>query len=438
MTRPRPAPRRAVLQAAALATLSATLWLGGCAEQGPKPDDAAAKKAAGPRYQDDTYRAVNGAWLATAEIPPDRSSWGAFLQLRDEALTQSKVVIDDAAAAGANGTPDQQKIVAIYQSFMDEPRVEALGAKPIAPQMRAIDAIRSKRDIPAVIAQFNEVGIPVPYFVYIGQDARDPTHYIPTIAQGGLGLPDRDYYLAEDDPKLKDTRTKYLAHIARMLTLANAPNADASARQVLELETRLARVQWTRVENRDPVKTYNKVPVASLDALTPGFDWKPWLTTAHVSGKVGSVIVAQPSYFKGFAKVVETMPLDAWKAYFKYHVVESAAPYLSKPFVDEDFAFEGGVLSRHAGGPAALEEGRRHRRVVDGRRASASCTSRAGSRRNTRRGWTTWSATSSPPTARASTSSTGWARRRSARRRRSSRSSTRRSPTRRSGATTRR
>jgi putative endopeptidase len=227
---------------------------------------------------------------------------------------------------------------------MDEAKLESLGAKPIAPQMRAIDAIKSKRELPAVIAQFNEVGITAPYVVGIGQDAKDPTHYIPTLFQSGLGLPDRDYYLKDDDAKLKDTRMKYVAHIAKVLSLANVPNADAAAQQVLTLETRLATAQWTRVENRDPVKTYNKVPTSGLDGMTPGYAWKPWLTDARIAGKTNAVIVAQPSYIKGFGDTVEAMPLDAWKAYFKYHVLASASPYMSKAFDDENFAFES-VLS---------------------------------------------------------------------------------------------
>ncbi len=228
---PRPPRRRPALHAATVAALSATLWLAGCAEQAPMPDGGAPKAAIGPRPQDDIYRAVNGAWLATTEIPPDRASWGAFLELRDQSVMQSKVVIDEAAAAGAerHAGPAEDRRCCTRASWT-RPRLEALGAKPIAPQMRAIDGIRSKRDIPAVIAQFNEVGIAAPYAVYIGQDAKDPTHYIPTIAQCGLGMPDRDYYLTDDDEKLKEVRTKYVAHVARMLALANVPNADARAR----------------------------------------------------------------------------------------------------------------------------------------------------------------------------------------------------------------
>ncbi len=333
------------------------LGLSACADTTPKTPVATAPVAPKPvTPQDDIYRYVNAQWLATAEIPDDRATWGSFAELRDEAVTQLKVVVDEAEAATPKGTADQKKIAALYASFMDEGRLETLGARPIAPQLKAIEAIRSKRELPAVIAQFNEVGITAPYFVGIGQDAKDPTRYIPTVYQSGLGLPDRDYYLKDDDARLKDTRDKYAVHVSRMLTLAGVADADAAAAQVLALETAIARVQRTRVENRDPVKTYNKVPVAQLDTLTPGYAWKPWLQGAHIAGKVDAVSVAQPAYLEGFAKIVESTPLEAWKAYFKYHVVSSTAPYLSKAFVDEDFAFDGGVL---AGTPVDLPRWKR-------------------------------------------------------------------------------
>ena len=350
--------RRITRRLHGIAALVVAAALAACADTTPKaaPEAAAAPGPKPIRPQDDLYRAVNQGWLAANEIPEDRASWGAFGELREEATTQLKAVIDEAEAAGPKGTPDQRKIAALYASFMDESRLDALGAKPIAMQMHAIDGIRSKRELPAVIAQMNEVRITTPVSISIGQDARDPTRYIPTIYQSGLGLPDRDYYLKDDDVKLKDTRDKYVQHVAKMLALAGVANADAAAAQVLELETQLARAQWTRVENRDPVKTYNKVSPAALDALTPGYAWKPWLTTTRVAGKTDALIVAQPSYLTGFGKTVDAMPLEAWKAYFKYHVIASCAPYLSKPFVDEDFAFEGGVL---AGTPVQMPRWKR-------------------------------------------------------------------------------
>jgi putative endopeptidase len=361
-------PQKKLTSAAALAVVAMICGLTACAEDPSKKSTesvaAAPVKpvATGPaRPQDDIYRSVNGDWLAHNEIPADRSSWGAFLELRDESISALKVVIDDADAAGAKGTNDQKKIAALYASYMDEGRLETLGVKPIVPQMRAIDAIKSKRELPAVIAQFNEVGITTPYAVGITQDAKDPTRYIPLIFQSGLGLPDRDYYLKDDDAKLKDTRMKYVAHVSKMLALAGDTNADAEAAQVLELETRLARAQWTRVENRDPVKTYNKMGISTLDALTPGYAWKPWLTATQISGKTDALVIAQPSYMKGFAATVEAMPLSAWKAYFKYHVTASAAPYMSKAFDDENFAFES-VLS---GTPTQLPRWKRGVGVVE-------------------------------------------------------------------------
>ena len=157
-----------------VATLVVAGTLGACAETGKAPPKPAPPVAAAITPQNDLYRAVNQAWLATNEIPDDRASWGAFAQLRDEAITQLKGVIDEAEAAGPKGTPDQRKIAALYASFMDEQRLEGLGGKPIAAQVRMIDGIRSKRELPAVIAQMNEVAIVAPISVYIGQDAREP------------------------------------------------------------------------------------------------------------------------------------------------------------------------------------------------------------------------------------------------------------------------
>jgi len=348
-----------------LAAIFVACGLAACAEMGAKkpvePVVAAVPKPI--RAQDDFYRYVNGAWLATNEIPADRANWGGFAQLRDDAVTQLRTVIEEAEAGVSAGTADQRKIAALYESFMDEARLDALGAKPIAPQLKAIDGIRSKKELPTVIAQFNEVGIATPYTAIINQDPKDPTRYIPTLYQSGLGLPDRDYYLKDDDAKLKETRTQYVAHVAKMLTLAGVPDGDAAAANILQLETALARVQWTRVDNRDPIKTYNRKSLAELEALTPGYAWKPWLTATRIAGKTSAVIVAQPTYLESFGKIVEATPLDTWKAYFKFRVISSTAPYLSKPFGDESFAFDGGVL---AGTPTQLPRWKRAVGVVEG------------------------------------------------------------------------
>ncbi len=162
--------------------------------------------------------------------------------------------------------------------------------------------------------------------------------------QSGLGLPDRDYYL-KDDAKLKDARAKYLTHVAKMLGMVGDAEAETHAAAILNLETELARLQWTRVDNRDPVKTYNKTAIADLPKLMPGYDWRRYVRGTDIDGKVDSVIVSQPSYFSGLDKLMAATPLPVWKAYFKWHVLAAAAPYLSKSFVDERFAFRGTVLS---------------------------------------------------------------------------------------------
>ena len=182
------------------------------------------------------------------------------------------------------------------------------------------------------------------YRLAIHQDARDSSKYIVDLGQSGLGMPDRDYYLKRGDAKLGAARAKYQIYIGNMLKLAGDRHAAADARQVLALETELAKVQWTKVENRDPVKTYNKVEITRLGQLAPGYPWKAYLDAAGVTGKADYVIVSQPSYFSGFNRVLNKMPLSAWKAYFEFHLLSSYAPYLSEPFVDENFSFNGGVL----------------------------------------------------------------------------------------------
>jgi predicted metalloendopeptidase len=165
------------------------------------------------------------------------------------------------------------------------------------------------------------------------------------ISQGGLGMPDRDYYLKLDDAKMADTRAKYLKHVEKMLALAGDTNAAANAKAIVDFETEIARVQWTKVENRDPVKTYNKVELADMAKVAPGYDWKSWLDAAGISAKAGYVIVSQPSYLKGFAELSAKTPLDTWKTYLQAHLVGSYANYMSKAFVDERFSFYGTTLS---------------------------------------------------------------------------------------------
>jgi predicted metalloendopeptidase len=293
------------------------------------------------RPQDDFYTYINGKWVATVEIPADKAEYGSFDKLYDESQEQLKSVIEGLGSTPADA--DAQKIAVLYISFLDESKLEELGIKPIAGELSEIDAVTDKKQIPALIARFNQFGIGAPYVPGVHQDARDPTKYVVDLEQSGLGLPDRDYYLKDDD-KLKRARAEYRSHIEKLEKLAGNNNPAKDANDILILETELAKVQWTRVENRDPVKTYNKIWIADLPRMMPGYDWKRYLIDARIDGKVDYVIVSQPSYFTALGKVLGKTPLPVWKTYFKWRVLSSAAPYLSKAFVDEHFAFYGTVL----------------------------------------------------------------------------------------------
>ncbi|HXI76287.1 MAG TPA: M13-type metalloendopeptidase [Steroidobacteraceae bacterium] len=293
------------------------------------------------RPQDDLYRHLNGKWLDSFQIPADKGSYGSFTYLYDATQEQLRVIVD---GLDGSGDAEARKIADLYASFMDESRLEALGLKPLQTEFAAIDAISDKKEIPALIAHLNRIGAGAPYAFSINQDARNSLQYAVIVRQSGLGMPDRDYYL-KDDAKLKDTRAKYLVHIGKMLGMAGDADAQSHAAAILDLETALAQVQWTRVENRDPIKTYNKTAIAELPQLMPGYAWPEYLRASDIAGRVDSVIINQPSYFSGLDKLMRETPLPDWKAYFKWHVLSAAAPYMSKAFVDERFAFSGTVLS---------------------------------------------------------------------------------------------
>ena len=355
-------------------SIAALVSLVGCAElgEGVRTDSVVPTSGVEAQYtdgavraQDDFYRHVNGKWLTTTEIPADRPAWGAYYQLDDASLLQVRALIDEAGKGGSQAAPlsaDKKKIADFYASFMNDAKLDSLGVRPIARELAGITALKDKREIPALIAYFNQTGVTAPYGVTIQQDARNATRYLPIVFQSGLGLPDRDYYLKGDDARLKDTLAKYQVHVAKILALAGEKNTDEAARQVVALETELARVQWTRVENRDPVKTYNKVQITRLAALAPGYDWRSWLSVADLAGKADALIIAQPSYLTGFSNALKSAPLAAWKAYFKYHLIAAYAPYLSAPLVDESFAFAGTVLR---GTPSNLPKWKRGVGVVE-------------------------------------------------------------------------
>ncbi len=297
----------------------------------------------GVRAQDDFFRHINGKWLDTVQMPPDKARYGSFDKLRDDSLDQLRTIVDGLAQASDPSDPDQRKIADLYASFMDEAALETLGLKPLAPEFGRIEALTKKSQIPALIAYFNRIGVSAPYTPQVHQDAKDSTKYVFDLNQDGLGLPDRDYYL-QDDARFQQIRASYAEYVTKMLELAGDATAARDAKAIIELETALAKIQWTKVDNRDPVKTYNKFPYAQLPALAPGYGWNSYLTASGVMTRTDYLIVSQPTYITGFQKLLDSTPLPVWKAYFRWRVINDFAPYLSKSFVDENFAFSGKTL----------------------------------------------------------------------------------------------
>jgi predicted metalloendopeptidase len=298
------------------------------------------------RAQDDFFRYSQGKWLKDVDIPADRASWGAFNIAQETVENQVRTIIEQ-SEQDKNRQPgsDAQKIGDFYASFMDEARRNAQGLAPLKGELARIAAIGDKQGIAVQMAHMLRIGAGAPVDMSIHQDNKDSTRYVADIAQSGLGMPNRDYYLSDKDARLADIRAKYQVHVEKMLALAGHAQAAAEAAQVVALETDIARIQWTAVENRDPVKAYNKLSLAQLKALMPGFDWTPLLKDAGVAGKVDTLIVSQPSYLAGLDKLIAQTPLPVWKTYFEFRLVSAYAPYLSQAFVDESFAFRGGVLS---------------------------------------------------------------------------------------------
>jgi predicted metalloendopeptidase len=337
--------------------LCAGVLTAACSNSQPPPasDTTAATSASAPtlsgidlkgmdtsvRAADDFYQYINGNWLKTTEIPADKPAYGAFTKLYDLSQDRLRGLIEDSQKSPDDA--NQQKIALLYDGFMNEAAIEDAGVKPLDSEVAKIDALTGVRDFAPLFAHYNAVGVNVPFNVVVHQDNRDSTRYVVDFAQGGLGLPDRDYYLGSD-PKLKEIRGQYQAHVQKMLLLGGDAQAKADAEKIVALETALAGVQWTKVANRDPVKAYNKVEIAKLSGLAPSFDWAGYLSAAGIAGKTDYVIVSQPSYIKGFDKLLASTPLDTWKTYFRWQLLHGNAPLLSKAFVDENFAFYGTAL----------------------------------------------------------------------------------------------
>ena len=339
---------RNMLSAALLASLLAGPFAPARAEPAAPLVSGIDRSAIDPsvRPQDDLYRHVDGRWLKSATFPPDKAYIGVSEQIYETTQAQLRSLVEDAQRRADD--PEASKIGDLYASFMDEAAIAKRGLKPLAAELAAIAAVVDRRQFAALMPHLARLGAGMPIGMYIGQDDRDATRYVPSLVQSGLGLPNRDYYLNADDAKFAAVRAKYVDYLATLLALADgkdATEAKAGAQAVLALETDLARVQWTAVENRDPIKGYNRIELGALPALAPGIDWPAYLAGAGLAGKTPDVLVRQPSYLKGLASLLESVPLATWKAYARVRLLGAYAPYLTRDFVDTRFAFVGTALS---------------------------------------------------------------------------------------------
>lgn len=296
------------------------------------------------RPQDDFYQYTNGNWLKNTQIPADKSSWGAFNELRETTLNQLHTLIESQLTT-PQPDPTTKKITILYQDFMNESQLNQQGYKPLLPLLDKVNRLTSSKQIPGLMAQLQKDGITLPYSIAIHQDAKDSSIMVADLYQDGLGLPDRDYYLKKDDHHLAKTLTAYQTHIAKMLALIHDSNSGKHAKEIVQLETKLAQAQWTKVANRDPQKTYNKFLFKDLDNLTPGYPWQSYLKDSGIGDKVTYLIVSQPSYIHEFNRLLNSIPLETWQAYLRLRIIDNFAADLSQPFVTENFAFYGSDLS---------------------------------------------------------------------------------------------
>lgn len=344
-------------------------FLAGCdgsADEAPTSAEPTTDSSTDPfdlsvRPQDDFYQYVNGPWLASTEIPPDFSSYGAMTEVFERTEAEVRSVIERAASSDATADSDAQKIGTLYTDYLDVEAIDSRGVAPLAEEFAAVEAIDSYA---ALIRYFGEAmvrGIDGPVAFYVDAHAEEPTRSLAYLWQDGLGLPDRDYYLS-DDEKFVEIRQLYVAHINRMLSLGGVPAAGAGER-ILKLETALAEAQWTRVENRNRQLIYgNRVDREARAEFSPGFDWAAFLAAAEI-GDPELVVFAQTSYLQKLGELIRGRSLEDWRDYANFRVLTSFAPFLNREIDAANFEFYGRTLR---GQESQAERWKRGTRFVNG------------------------------------------------------------------------
>ena len=295
---------------------------------------------------DDFYRYANGGWQTSHPLPDIYSRYGRFEEVAERNRETLRNILE-ASAKDTNAAPgsNAQKLGDFWSSCMNEAGIEAAGAAPLQPELQRIDAIDSRAELVAEIHREHQLGHN-PLFRFSAQnDFKNSTQIIAAISQGGLGLPDREYYL-RDDEKFRNTRKEYVAHLRKMFELAGVPAAKAAtdAERVIALETQLATASMARADQRKPENTYHITSLAELQSVAPLLNWPSFFRTLNL-GDLRSVNLAQPEFIREANRLLDEAPLESWKAYLRWHLIDSAAPLLSSAFVNQDFAFRQAHLS---------------------------------------------------------------------------------------------
>jgi len=293
----------------------------------------------------DFYQYACGNWMKQNPIPPDQSRWGRFSELEEHNREVLRQILEDAEKPAPNRDAISQKIGDYYYACMNEAAIDAAGLKPIQPQLDRIAALRDKQQLAAEVARLQSIGAGAMFDFGSGQDFKNSNMVIAQFDQGGLGLPDRDYYL-KTDARSVEIRQKYTAHVAKMFELAGESprQAKLDADNILAIETALAKGSLDRVSRRDPVKVYHKMSVADLEKLGPAFQWRAFFRDTGAP-QFTELNVATPEFVKALNAEIENVPLDQWKTYLRWHLLHSSAPLLPKPFVDANFDFYGRTMT---------------------------------------------------------------------------------------------
>jgi putative endopeptidase len=289
------------------------------------------------------YLHCNQKWLDTTPLPSDKSNYGVFTLLEDRTSEQVKQLIEQASATKSEPGSAAQKVGDLYNSVLNTEARDQAGTEPIRPMLDKIDSIGSQTELAEAMGQLSQIGVSGPFGAYVSVDARDSDSYALHITETGLTMPDRDYYL-EAEPRYEEARRELVNYIVDLFSMASIQVGPSDAQGIVELETKLAKIQWTKTENRDPIKTYNKKSLDELESMLGTIDLDGYLAGANIDA-AKDVIVNQPSYLEQLAKLSETVPLDTWKRYLQFKLINGYADSLSSSLEKRHFEFHGQVIS---------------------------------------------------------------------------------------------